>query len=115
MVCMDVFKNSLGDPQPICKYDILKKKIHLAYYIIYYTWMSFLHLHYIYYHNTLTSLALNILSMYYNKVLKNLKFFVHFIILKCMIHTQMHLCFTFSFNNYTFRFNDPLNNALFMF
>jgi hypothetical protein len=33
----------------------------------------------------------------------------------CMIHIQMHLCFTFSFNNYTFRFNDLLNNALLMF
>jgi len=35
MVCMDVFLNSLGDPQPICKYDIWKK-IHLIYYIILY-------------------------------------------------------------------------------
>jgi hypothetical protein len=32
-----------------------------------------------------------------------------------MVHIQMHLCFIFSFHNYIFKFNDVLNNTLFMF
>jgi hypothetical protein len=32
-----------------------------------------------------------------------------------MIQTQMHLCIIFSFHNYIFKFNDVLNNTLFMF
>ncbi len=37
--------------------------------------------------------------------------FMHIIILKCMIHNQMHLCFIFSVNNYTFRFNGIFNKT----
>ncbi len=32
-----------------------------------------------------------------------------------MIHIQEHLLFNFSFNNYSLKFNDQLNNTLFVF
>jgi hypothetical protein len=41
--------------------------------------------------------------------------FVDVVIQKCMIHIEVHSCFTFSFNNYILKFNGQLNNTLFMF
>lgn len=41
--------------------------------------------------------------------------FLNFSIILCMFHTQMHMCFTFSFNNYIFRVNGLFNNKLLIF
>jgi hypothetical protein len=46
----------------LSQYDILQAQIiHLIYYITYYTWISYLYLHIIYYHSSLASLTLIIL------------------------------------------------------
>jgi hypothetical protein len=69
-----VFLNSFFDIFPLRKYELLMKTIHLVYYIIYYTWMSFLYLHFIYYYNTLVFLTLTISfvrKLYFQK--KNFK------------------------------------------
>jgi hypothetical protein len=36
--------------------------------------------------------------------------FLQVAIKNCMIHIQMHFCFTFSFNKYTFKLKSLLNN-----
>jgi hypothetical protein len=61
--------------------------------------------------HVINQMSFNVLSVCIKSMFWKLwYFFVHVVILKCTIHIQMHLCFTFSLNNYTFRFNDLLNN-----
>jgi len=75
-----IFENSFGhDLYPVCKYDLLEKKIHFVYCIIYCTWMSIRYLYFTYYGSTLTSLTLIILYVkfcYFEKYFFQRKFLV---------------------------------------
>ncbi len=69
-------------------------------------WLHQLHVN----HNTC-------LSTYYNYHTKVLKIVIFHSTCYLKVHDShsSDLCFTFSFNNYTFKFNGVLNNTLFMF